>query len=169
MEEFLKIGTITSTHGIKGEVKVYPSTDDLNRFKKLKKVYLRFKNEEVILEASGARISKNMVILKFKDINDINDVEKYKGAELFVDRKSAVKLEKDEYFIADIIGSKVKSDDNLYEGELTDVFKTGANDVYEITLQDGKVILIPAIKECILDVNPNDRTIMIHILDGLLD
>lgn len=169
MENYLKVGVISSTHGIRGEVKVYPTTDDLNRFKKLKEAYILFKNEYINVNIMSVKFNKNMVIVKFKDIDNINDVEKYKGSELYVDRQHAVKLSKDEYFIADIIDSKVVSDDDLVHGILTDVLKTGANDVYEVTLDDGRQILIPAIKECIKNIDVDNMIITVHIMDGILD
>ena len=112
MEDLFKVGVITSTHGIKGEVKVFPTTDDANRFKKLKKVILDTGKEKIDMEIAGVRFFKNMVILKFKGIDDINDVEKYRKAELYVTRENAVPLKKNEYYIADLIGMDVVSDED---------------------------------------------------------
>jgi len=164
----LKVGAITTTHGIRGEVKVYPMTDDMGRFKKLKKVFLNTGKEDIELEVEGAKFFKDMVILKFKGIDNINDVEKYKGKELFVDRKDAVKLNKDEYFIADLIGMKASSDDHTIEGEVFDVLSTGANDVYVIHYGDDKEILLPAIKDCILNIDIEKNEMLFHVMDGLL-
>lgn len=169
MEQYLKVGVITSTHGIKGEVKVYPTTDDANRYKKLKEAYILFRNNYIKVTISSVKFFKNLVIVKFKDIDDINDVEQYRQCELYVDRADAVKLNVDEYFIADIIDSDVITDDGKLKGKLTDVLKTGANDVYEVTFDDGRVCLIPAIKECILDIDVENMVIKIHLLDGLMD
>ena len=107
MEEFLQVGVITATHGIHGEVKVFPTTDDPKRFKKLKKVLLDTGREKMELEVEGVKFFKNMVILKFKEYNDINQIEKYRKCPLLVTREHAVKLKKNEYFIADLIGLKV--------------------------------------------------------------
>ena len=169
MEDLLKVGVITSTHGIKGEVKVFPTTDDVNRFKKLKSVLLDTGKEKLTLNIQGVKFFKQYAILKFEDIDNINDVEKYKGGELFVTRENAVKLKKDEYFIADLIDMQVVSDDEALQGTLKDVLETGANDVYVIALADGRELLLPAIRECILSVDMDARVMMIHILDGLLD
>ena len=98
MEDLLQVGAITSTHGIRGEVKVFPTTDDVNRFKKLKEVVLDTGKEKIILEIQGVKFFKQFVILKFKGMDNINDIEKYKGKSLFVTRENAVKLKKDEYF-----------------------------------------------------------------------
>lgn len=132
MEQFLQVGVISSTHGIRGEVKVFPTTDDPNRFKKLKKVILETKKEKLSLEVQGVKFFKQFVIVKFKGIDNINDIEQYKGCSLFVSREDAVALEEDEYFIADLIGMEVYTDENPEElfGTLKDVIETGANEVY---------------------------------------
>lgn len=168
MEDLFQVGIITSTHGIKGEVKVFPTTDDVNRFKKLKHVVLDTNKEKIELEIERVKFFKQFAILKFKGIDDINDVEKYKKKSLYVTRENAVKLKKDEYFIADLIGIKVINEDESYFGELKDVITTGANDVYEIEMENGDEALIPAIKECILSVDMEERVMKIHLLKGLI-
>lgn len=168
-DELLQVGAITSTHGIKGEVKVFPTTDDPNRFKVLKNVILDTDKELIELEITGVKFFKQFVILKFKGINDINDIEKYKGKKLLVTRENAVELEEGEYFIADLIGLKVVTDEDEEFGELTDVLQTGANDVYEVKMINGKEVLIPAIKDCILDVNIKEGVMKVHLLKGLID
>ncbi|MBE5868577.1 MAG: 16S rRNA processing protein RimM [Lachnospiraceae bacterium] len=169
MEEFLQVGAITSTHGIRGEVKVFPTTDDAKRFKRLKDVILNTGKEKITLEIEGVKFFKQFVILKFKGIDNINDVEKYKGKNLYVTRNNAVRLRKDEYFVADLIGLEVWKEDGLRLGTLTDVLSTGANDVYEVQMEDGKKVLLPAIKECILEVDIEGGRMTIHLMDGLLD
>mgnify|MGYP001154753359 FL=1 len=139
MEDLLQVGVITTTHGVRGEVKVFPTTDDPARFKKLKNVVLDTGKELVDLEVAGVKFFKNMVIVKFKGIDNINDVEKYRKKSLYVTRENAVKLKKNEYFIADLIGlSVIREDNGEVLGELTDVLQTGANDVYEVKMEDGK-------------------------------
>ncbi|SCP95448.1 16S rRNA processing protein RimM [Anaerobium acetethylicum] len=169
MEDLLQVGIISSTHGIRGEVKVYPTTDDVNRFKKLKKVILDTGKEKMELEIEGVKFFKQFAILKFKGIDNINDIEKYKGKSLLVTRTDAVKLEKDEYFVADIIGIAVFTDDGQEFGVLADVLETGANDVYVIETKDKKEVLVPAIKECVLEVDVAGRRMKIHLMEGLLD
>ncbi|MBD5546875.1 MAG: ribosome maturation factor RimM [Lachnospiraceae bacterium] len=169
MENLFQVGIISSTHGIKGEVKVFPTTDDAKRFKKLKEVLLDTGKERLCLEIESVKFFKQFVILKFKDYDNINDIEKYKGKSLFVTRENAVKLKKDEYFIADLIGIEVISEDDALKGRLTDVIQTGANDVYVIRLEDGRELLLPAIKDCILNVNLEEGRMTVHVLDGLLD
>ena len=153
MEEFLQVGAIANTHGIAGEVKVFPTTDDPERFKTLKHVLLDTGREKKPLEIQGVKFFKQFVILKFKGIDNINDIERYKRCPLLVERKDAVALEEDEYFIADLIGLRVITDEDKVLGELTDVLETGANDVYQVTDENGKEILLPAIKDCILSVD----------------
>ena len=168
MDNLLRVGVISSTHGIKGEVKVFPTTDDINRFKKLKKVILDTGREHLDLEVQSVRFFKNMVILKFKGIDNINDIEKYKGKDLLVTREDAVPLEENEYFVYDIIGSLVVTEEGNELGELTEVLETGANDVYVVKSKEGKEILLPSIKECILDVNVEEKIIKVHVMDGLI-
>ncbi|MCM1191159.1 MAG: ribosome maturation factor RimM [Butyrivibrio sp.] len=168
MEEYLQVGVIISTHGIKGEVKVFPTTDDPKRFKRLKEVLLDTGKERLDLEIEGVKFFKQFVILKFKGLDTMNDVEKYRRASLLVTRKNAVRLEKDEYFVADLIGLKVQNEDGSLIGSLRDVITTGANDVYAIDLDDGRELLLPAIRQCVLEVDVEAGFIRIHILEGLL-
>ncbi len=169
MEKLLKVGVISSTHGLKGEVKVFPTTDDVKRFRQLKEVLLDAGDEKPVLQIEQVKFFKQFVILKFKGIDDIEDVQKYKGKDLLVTRENAVELKKDEYFIADLIGVSVISDDNSLRGILKDVIQTGANDVYVIDLEDRRQLLLPAIKECVLMVDLDENIMKIHVLDGLLD
>lgn len=168
MDQFLKVGVISSTHGIRGEVKVFPTTDDLKRFKKLKEAYIDFKGDRIAIKIESVKFFKQFAILKFKDIDSINDVEKYKGMDILVDRQNAVPLEKDEYFKADLLGIKAVSEDDKLSGILDDILETGANDVYVIKLSDGRELLLPAIKECILDVNCEEGILKFRLLEGLL-
>lgn len=169
MEERLQVGVISSTHGVRGEVKVFPTTDDMTRFKKLKEVILVTEKTEKILKITSVKFFKQFAILKFEGIDTLNDVEEYKGAGLFVTRKNAVKLNKDEYFIADLIDLKVVDEYDNELGTLTDVMKTGANDVYIVKNEEGKELLFPAIKECILDIDFKAKKMTVHVMDGLLD
>lgn len=170
MSEFFRVGVIANTHGIKGEVKVFPTTDDVKRFKKLKQVFVDTRTGYVELEAGSCRFFKNMVILKFKGIDNINDIEKYKGMDLLVTRENAVPLEEGEYFIADLIDLKIIDENNNEIGILYDVMQTGANDVYVVHLKDSdKELLLPVIDECILDINIDEGYVKVHILDGLMD
>ena len=166
--DYLQVGVITSTHGIKGEVKVFPTTDDPNRFRALKDVVLDTGKEQIPLEIEGVKFFKQYVILKFKGIDNINDIEKYRKMPLLVSREHAVDLEEDEYYIADLIGMKVVLEDGSSFGTLTDVMETGANDVYVVENGEGEEILLPAIRECILDVDVEKNVMTIHLMKGLI-
>lgn len=146
MEDMLQVGVITQTHGVRGEVKVFPTTDDVNRFKKLKQVILDTGKETMPLEIQSVKFFKQFVILKFKGIDNINDIEKYKRCSLYVTREHAVALEEDEYFIADMIGMEVCTEDGNIFGTLKDVIETGANDVYVIeNAEHGEVLVLSLI------------------------
>lgn len=173
MEDLLQVGIITQTHGIKGEVKVFPTTDDPNRFKRLKNVLLDTGKEKIALEIEGVRFFKQFVILKFKGLDNINDVEKYKTKSLLVTRENAVRLRRNEYFIADLMGLEVVTEDGNHFGTLRDVMQTGANDVYIVDMDaeglEPREVLLPAIKECILNVDMEAQKVTVHIMNGLLD
>ncbi len=169
MEDLFQVGIITSTHGVKGEVKVYPTTDDVRRFKKLKDIIIDTGKEHIALELESVKFFKQMVILKFKGIDTLNDVEKYRQKSLYVTRANAVRLRKDEYFIADLIGLQVVDEENKELGTLEDVMLTGANDVYVIKMVNGKELLLPAIKQCILNVDMENRCMQVHVLEGLIE
>ena len=168
MEDLLKVGVITTTHGIRGEVKVYPTTD-ADRFLDLEYVLLDTGREKRKLEIQNVKYFKNLVILKFKGIDNINDIEKYKGKSLFVTRENAVELEEDEYYIGDLIGMEVYTDDSEERfGVLKDVMETGANEVYIITSENHGEVLLPAIHECILDIDVEAKKMKVHLMEGLL-
>ena len=169
MEDLLQVGIITSTHGVRGEVKVYPTTDDPRRFRRLKEVVLDTGKEKMNLEIEGVKFFKQFVILKFKGLDNINDIEKYRQKSLYVTRKNAVRLQRDEYFIADLIGLKVQDEDGKELGTVKDVIEPGRNEVYEVEMADGKSLLLPAIKQCILNVDVENGTMQVHVLEGLLD
>lgn len=170
MEEFLQVGAIANTHGIAGEVKVFPMTDDIKRFKQLKEVYLDTGRESMLLHVVSCKFVKNQPILKFKEFSNINEVEKYKRCGLYITRDQAVPLKDDEYFIADLIGLSVLREENgEVLGELTDVLQTGANDVYVVTMADGREVLLPVIRECIKKVDLETGQVIVHVMKGLLD
>ncbi|HIT90964.1 MAG TPA: 16S rRNA processing protein RimM [Candidatus Merdenecus merdavium] len=169
MEELLRVGVISSTHGLKGEVKVYPTTDDIHRFKHLREVILDTKKGRIDLEVENVRFFKNMVILKFKGFDHINDIEKCKGESLYVTRANALPLKPGQYFLVDLIGLTVYTDEDQVLGELVEVIETGANNVYAVKTPEGKEILIPAIPPCILETNIEEKKMKVHLLKGLVD
>lgn len=168
MENLLQVGVVTSTHGLAGEVKVFPTTDDPQRFRALKSVLLDDGGEMRELKIAGVRFFKQMVILRFQGHSRIEDVMPYKGKSLYVTRENAVELGENEYFIADLIGMEVYEEDGSRLGELTDVLQTGANDVYTVKMAGGREVLIPAIRQCILEVDVEAARMTVHLLEGLL-
>lgn len=169
MEQFLQVGVISSTHGLRGEVKVFPTTDDAARFQTLKNVVLDTGRKKLDLEIQSVRFFKQFVIVKFKGIDNINDIEKYKGKSLFVTRENAVELEENEYYIGDLIGMEVYTDDSEERfGVLKDVMETGANEVYIITSENHGEVLLPAIHESILDIDVEAKKMKVHLMEGLL-
>ncbi len=168
----LRVGVISNTHGIRGEVKVYPTTEDLSRFDSLKQVFLDTGKELKELEVEGVKYFKGMAILKFKGIDSINDVERWKQYDLLVTRENAIPLNEGEYYIYDIIGLPVYSDEapDTSVGVLTEVLQTGANDVYVVKKAgDNKEILIPAIKDCRINVSLEEKKITVHLLPGMAE
>ena len=168
MEDLLKVGVITTTHGVRGEVKVFPTTDDAERFLELEYVLLDTGRELRRLDIKNVRFFKNLVILKFDGMDNINDIEKYKGKDLWIPREEAQELGEDEYYIADLQGLNVVLEDGTEFGTLRDVMETGANDVYIIDSNEHGEVLLPAIKECILDVDLEKNTMTVHLMKGLL-
>ena len=169
LTERFQVGVITTPHGLKGEVKVFPTTDDPGRFRVLRELILKEKKSERVLKVRSVKFFKQFVILGFEGLNRIEDVEQLRGCSLLVERKDAVPLEENEYYIADLIGMEVVTDDGKKLGVLDDVLQTGANDVYVVKAKDGKEILLPVIDECILDVSLEENRVTAHVLPGLLD
>ena len=169
MEDLLQVGVITGTHGLKGEVKVFPTTDDKERFLDLEEVLLDTGDELLELKVEYCKFFKKFVFVKFEGLDDINEVEKYMRCPLLVTRDNAVELEEDEYFVADLLGLTIIDDSGVTIGKLENVIETGANDVYEVLTEDGGRILLPAIKECILDVDMEEGIILVHLMKGLAD
>jgi len=168
MEEYLEIGQIVNTNGLKGVLKIKPFTDDITRFEDLETIYIQEANELIEFRIEQVRYSKNMVLLKLEGIDDINEAEKYRNFYLKINRKDAVELEENSYFIIDIIGSEVYTDENYLLGKVIDVLPTGSNDVYVVKTREGKEILLPAIEDVIKDVDINNKKIIVHLLEGLI-
>ncbi|MCI7813872.1 MAG: ribosome maturation factor RimM [Lachnospiraceae bacterium] len=168
MEEMFQVGVISATHGLKGEVKVFPTTDDVQRFKKLKEVMLDTGKELKKLEVEHVKFFKQFVIMKFRGYDDISDVEKWRKRPLKVYRDQAVPLKKDEYYIADLIDMEVYLEDETLFGTLKDVLQTGANDVYVIETLQGQEVLLPAIKECIRGVDVEHGRMTVYVMPGLM-
>lgn len=169
MQERFQVGAIASVHGVKGEVKVFPTTDEPEKFKKLKTVLIKTEKAEREIALQSVKFFKNMVIVKFEGIESPEEARKYRGATLWIPRTAAVPLERNEYYQADLIGLSVLTEDGETLGTLTDVLETGANDVYEITMPDRRTVLFPAIKECVKEVDLESGRMTVHVMNGLLE
>ena len=169
MEKYLRVGVIANTHGVRGEVKVYPTTENIKRFDYLKVAVIDTGKEKINVNVTGVKYFKNMVILKFEQYDNMDQVIPLKGMDLLVTRENAIPLAEGEHYIVDMIGCKIITDDGNTLGELTDVMQTGANDVYVVKTTDGKEVQLPAIKECVLEKDIENKVIKVHIMKGLLD
>jgi 16S rRNA processing protein RimM len=167
LEDYFRVGVIANTHGVRGEVKVYPTTQEPKRFKGMKEIWLDTGSEKLKLTVSSARFFKNLVIIKFKEYDNINDIEKYKGCDLLVTREHAIPLEEGEYYLADILGATIVTDTGEDFGVITDVLVTGANDVYVVE-HEGKEVLLPVIDDCVLSRDMEAKKVTVHIMKGLL-
>ncbi len=168
MQKYFEVGQIVNTFGVKGILKVKPFTDDANRFEELKKEYICKKEKLEEVEIEEVKYHKDMVLLKVKGIDDMNEAEKVKGLYLKIDRENAKKLPKDTYFIADLLGLEVYSDKEELLGKVDDIFRTGANDVYVVKDEKGKQLLLPGIPEVIKEIDLEKEKIIVHLLKGLV-
>lgn len=169
MEQFLRVGVISAPHGVHGEVKVFPTTDSAKRFEEISEVIIKARTGDISCKITKVRYFNNMAIVKFDCFSTPEEARKYVGSDIFIDRKFAQPLEEGEYYIADLIGCKVVSDEGKTMGILKDVLQTGANDVYVVEDDDKKELLFPVIKECIKQVDIVNSVITVHIMKGLLD
>ena len=167
-QEFIVIGKVVSTQGNKGEVNILPLTNSIDRFKNLDNVFLRNKNSQTILNIAKIRIKKDTVIMKLKNIENIEEAKRIVGSFLEVERKNAVKLPKDTYFIFEIIGLEVYTENNIFLGKVENVISTGNNDVYIVKGENKKELFIPAIREVVKNVNLEKKRITIKMVDGLI-
>lgn len=169
MEEYLQVGVIAATQGLKGEVRVYPTTDDISRFDDLDKVFLETDRGLIPLEMEHVRYYRNVVILKFKGRDRIEDVETFRKKALVVRREDAIPLEPGEYYVADLIGIRVVEDTGRELGTLKEVLPTGSNDVYLVQgdSDEKRELMIPAIKDCIKSVDLENHVMTVHLLSGL--
>ena len=169
MEDMLRIGVVTKPHGIRGEVKVFPTTDDVSRFKKTDEVVLITRERNLTLHVESVKYFKNIVILKFKELNNINEVEGFRGCDLMVTRENALPLAEGQYYLCDVIGAKVVEEDGSPVGIVRDVIETGANNVFAIETDEGREVLFPVIDECIKKVDTEAGIVTAHVMKGLMD
>ena len=166
--EYIEIGQIVNTNGLKGVVKVNPFTDDISKFEDLKYVYIQLRNELKKVKIEQVRYNKNQVLLKLEGIDSIEEAEKYRNFYLKTEKESQEDLGEDTYYIVDLIGLDVYSDKNEYLGKIEDVFPTGSNDVYVVKDNLGKQILIPAIADVVKEVDLKNKKMTINLIPGLI-
>lgn len=169
MEKYLEIGQIVNTFGIKGQVKIVPFTDDITRYDELKEIYVEKKNELKLFQIEQVNYKKNMVILKLKGIETVEEAEKLRNCYLKIDRKDAKKLPKDTYFIVDLLGLDVYTDEGKLLGKVDDIYNAGSSDIYVIKDELGKQILLPAIKDVLKEFDLENQKIIVHLIKGLVD
>lgn len=168
MVEYISIGQITNTYGIKGELKVYPLTDDIKRFKNLKEIYIE--NNDILSSLSveyTKELGSSMIVIKLQGIDSIENASLYRNKYVKVHRKDAVKLPAGAFFICDIIGAMVYTTEGKYLGMVSDVLQTGSNDVY-IVKDNNKETLIPALKSIFKEFNVEDKKIIVELPEGLI-
>ncbi len=167
MEKLLRVGVITATHGLAGEVKVFPTTDDPTRYDDLTDVLIGTEKAQIPAKVKRVKYFKQFVIVSFEGLDRIEKVEPLIKKEIYVTRENAVPLEEDEYYVADLLNMKVVTDEGEELGYLKEVLPTGANDVYVVDTGKGEV-LIPAIYECILKVDLEKAEMTVHLMEGLV-
>lgn len=167
-QEYFEVGQIVNTFGIKGQVKVKPFTDDLERFEELKSVLVEKGKELIEMQIEEVKYQQTVVLLKLKGIEDMNMAEKLKGCYLKIKREDARKLPNDTYFIADLIGLNVYTEDGILLGKVYDIYNNKSNDIYVIKDELGKQILLPAIKDVIKHIDIENEKITVHLLNGLI-
>lgn len=168
MQEFLEIGQIVNTFGIKGMVKIKPFTDDITRFDNLEKVYVETNKTKKQYEIEEVKYHKDMVLIKFKGIDKVEDAELLRNSYLKVNRQDEPELEEGTYYIVDLIGLDVYSDEGILLGKVDDIFNNGSCDIYTIKDELGKQLLLPAISDVIKEINLEEKRIVVHILKGLI-
>ena len=167
MQEFFELGQIVNTFGIKGFVKIVPYTEDISRFEQLDKVFLVKNNNKTEYEIEDVKYHKNFVLIKFKNVNTAQDAESLRNYYIQVKRETLGEPEEGTYYIADLLGLEVYSDDGKFLGILDDIYNTGSNDIYVVKEKNGKQILLPAISDVIKEINITDKKILVHLINGL--
>lgn len=166
--EYLEIGQIVNTNGLKGLLVVNPFTDDIRRFENLETIYIVYNKQLIEKKITDVKYKKNQVLLKLSGIDSIEEAEKFRECYLKIDRKDAIKLPKDTYFIVDLIGLEVYTVDNEFLGKIDDIFQTGSNDVYVIKDELGKQILLPAISEVVKKVDIDNKKMIVKLIPGII-
>jgi len=168
MEQYFEIGKITGTHGIRGTMRVFPTTEDPSRFERLKEIIVEIRGKRETFHIQKVAFHKQFVLLTVKEITDINVAELYKNGRILIPDAMAIPLGEDEYYNRDLYGLKVVTEEGEELGEITEIFSTGSNDVYVVKRDGkGKELLLPAIKDCIKNVDLENGVMTVKLLEGL--
>ena len=167
--DLLEVGKIVNTHGLHGEVKVVPWTDYPEVFDDIETVYIKKKSEYERLDIAGIKYQKNNLIIRFAQLKDINEAEKYKNKVLYAERESLGELPEGVYYIADLIGLDVVKEDGEKVGVIADVFNTGSNDIYEVKREGQKNLLLPVIDDVVLNIDIENKRVTVRMMEGLED
>ena len=168
MTKYLEIGQIVNTFGIKGMVKVQPFTDDIEQFENLKTIYIKNKSEQKEYEIEEVKYHKNMILLKLKGINNIEEANLLRQSYLLKDREKEEPLKEGTYYIVDLLGLEVYDDNGNLLGTLEDIYNSGASDIYVVKDELGKQILLPAIKDVIKQIDLEEEKVIVHLIKGLV-
>ena len=167
MKEYLELGQIVNVRGLKGEVKLNSFAEDDAVFETLKTVFLKRKNEMIEKQIEKVGYTKNQVVLKFKDCNSIDEAEALRNTYLLVKREDLDELPEGVYYLADLIGLDVYTDEGELLGKVDDIYSTGANDIYVVKNEEGKEKLLPGIDEVIKNIDIDSGKITVNLLEGL--
>ena len=168
MDKYFEIGQIVNTNGLKGVVKVKPFTDDITEFETFESIYVQKKVELIEFKIESVRYAKNMVFLKLKGIDTIEEAETLRNFYIKVERDTLPELEENSYYIVDLLECEVETVEGENLGKMDDIFNTGSNDVYVVKNEEGKQILLPAIKEVIKEVDIPNKKITVKLMEGLI-
>lgn len=168
MEEYLEIGQIVNTNGLKGMLKIKPFTDDITRFEELEYIYIQKGQDLIEKNIEDVKYVKNMVLLKLEGIDSIEEAEKYRNLYIKINKEDVGEVPDGSYLIADMLKCDVYTDKNELLGKMIDVFSTGSNDVYVVKTEEGKEVLLPAIKDVVKEINIQEKKIIIKLMDGLI-
>ena len=167
MEDYLRVGVLSSPHGVRGEVSVYPTTDDIERFRSLKEAFISVKGEMIPVHVISCKFKKNMPVLGFEEYKNIDDIAPLRGSELYVDRSNAVPLEDGEYFLADIIGFDVIAEDKKI-GVIKDYIENEASQViFVVSCEDGTEKYIPDVPHFISEVDLEEGKVYANLIKGM--